>query len=274
MDDDKFYKERLLENENYKVFLPETPHLQRAKINGEGFNTQYINKTLKAEYPEIYESILEESFFISDEDKYFYFYEIYDEKDDKIVGFSTFSIYNKKSILLNQIYVLPQYRGKKHFVKVYNIFSQLLPEAEILVRNPNHCIVKNIKDLNYGQVIDERFLISNIIFVTDQVAFEDALYHTNKSLEENGEVALYHSESNLYDLKLDAVIKISSNNKIYKGKEDLLKVERSTISIVRDEDEKQYDILRKRREDSWIQKGNYFKKISKIFKKEKIGITR
>ena len=274
MDDEKFYRERLLENDNYKVFLPEMQHLRRAKISAKGFNTQYINQTLKNDYAEIYESIQKESFFISDDDKYFYFYEIYDEYDDKTIGFSAFTVYDKKSILLNQIYVLPEYRGQKHFVKVYNHFSQLLPEARIYVRNPNHCIIKNIKDLEFCQVIDDRFLISNIFFVTDQIPFEDALKHTFKSLEDNGQKAVYHTESNLYDLELDAVIKISSNNKAYTGKEDLLKVERSTISIVRDEDEKKYGILRKRVEDPWIQKGNYFKKISKIFKKERVNITR
>lgn len=274
MDDEKFYTERLLENDNYKVFLPDTPHIKRSKITSEGFNTQYINQTLKDEYPEIFESVQKESFYISDKEKYFYFYEIYDENDDKIIGFSTFTIYNKTSLLLNQIYVLPEYRGKKHFVRVYNYFSQLLPETEIYVKNPNHLIIKNIKDLKYCHIIDNRFLISNILFVTDQVSFDDALNHTNKTLSDNGKMAAYHTESNLYDLKLDAVIKLSPNNKIYTGKEDLLKVERSTISIVRDEDEKKYDLLTKRKEDPWIEKGNYFKKISKLFRKEKITINR
>lgn len=274
MDDKKFYTERLLENDNYKVFLPDTPHIKRSDISSEGFNTQYVNQTLKDDYSEIYESIQKESFYISDNEKYFYFYEIYDETDDKIIGFSTFSIYNKTALLLNQIYVLPEYRGQRHFVRVYNYFSQLLPESEIYVKNPNHVIIKNIKDLNYCHIIDNRLLISNILFVTDQVSFEDALKYTNKTLEDNGEMAPYHTESNLYDLELDAVIKLSPNNKIYMGHEDLLKVERSTISMVRDEDEKNYDILIKRKEDPWIQKGNYFKKISKLLKKEKIVINR
>ena len=66
----------------------------------------------------------------------------------------------------------------------------------------------------------------------------------------------------------------SEHSIINTGKEDLMLVERSTISIVRDEDESKYDILSKRKEDPWIQKGNYFKKISKIFKKEMIKVDR
>ena len=74
MDDKKFYTERLLENDNYKVFLPDTPHIKRSDISSEGFNTQYVNQTLKDDYSEIYESIQKESFYISDNEKYFYFY--------------------------------------------------------------------------------------------------------------------------------------------------------------------------------------------------------
>lgn len=274
MNDNDFYKERLLNNENYKIFLPDIPHIRRAQLSGDGFNNGIINNTLKEDYPEIYESIEEESFFISDDDRYFYLFEIFDENEDKIIGFASFTVYNEKTLVLNQIYVLPKYRGQKNFVKVYNNISILLPDARILVKNPNHTIIKNIKDLNFCTVIKDRFLISNIIFLTDQVSFDEALNLTNKKFAEQGSKALYSTESNLYDLKLDAVIKLSSNNKIYTGKEDLMLVERSTISLVRDEDESKYDILSKRKEDPWIEKGNYFKKISKIFKKEMIKVER
>ena len=274
MNDDDFYNERLLNNESYKIFLPDTPHIIRSKISGNGFNNGFINETLKENYPEIYESIQEESFFISDKDKYFYLFEIYDENEEKIIGFATFTVHNEERLILNQIYVLPEYRGQKHFVKVYNHFSLLLPEAEIFVRNPNHCILKNIKDLNYCIVVKDRFLISYIPFITDQLAFDDALNFTNKELDENDKKSIYYTESNLYDLELDAVVKISSNNKKYTGNEDLLLLERSRISVVRDEDEVKYDVLRKRREDPWIQNGNYFKKVSKILKKEMIRIDR
>lgn len=274
MNDNDFYKKRLLSNENYKIFLPDIPHITRAQISGEGFNNGLLNKSLKEEYPEIYESIQKESFFISDDEKYFYLVEILDENNENVIGFASFTIYDEKTLVLNQIYVLPEYRGQKHFVKVFNNISVLLPEAKILVKNPNHTIIKNIKDLNFCTVIKDRFLISNIIFLTDQVSFDEALNLTNKKFAEQGSKALYSTESNLYDLKLDAVIKLSSNNKIYTGKEDLMLVERSTISIVRDEDESKYDLISKRKEDPWIQKGNYFKKISKIFKKEMIKVDR
>ena len=63
MNDNDFYNKRLLSNENYKIFLPDIPHIKRAQLSGEGFNNGLINKTLKECYPEIYESIQDESFF-------------------------------------------------------------------------------------------------------------------------------------------------------------------------------------------------------------------
>ncbi len=274
MNEEEFYTERLLKNDNYKIFLPDTPHIRRAPVSSEGFNNESLINTLMNYYTEIYESIQKEPYFISDDEKYFYLYEICDEENDKIIGFASFTVYNEKSITLNQIYVLPEYRGQKHFVKVYNFFSLLLPDAEIFVKNPNHCILKNIKDLNYCTVIKERFVISNINFITDQVSYEDALNYTNKDYEDMDKKAIYNTVSNLYDLELDAVIKLSSNNKVYTGKEDLLNIERSTISMVREEDENKYDVLNKRQNDSWIQKGNYFKKISKLFKNNAVKINR
>jgi hemolysin activation/secretion protein len=112
------------------------------------------------------------------------------------------------------------------------------------------------------------------MFVTDQVSFEDSLTYTNKTFHESGKTIKYQTESNLYDLKLDAVIKLSANNKVYTGKEDLLLLERSNISLIREEDELKHNLLQKRCDDSWIENGNYFKKINKILKKNMITINR
>ncbi|MBQ6218292.1 MAG: GNAT family N-acetyltransferase [Methanosphaera sp.] len=274
MNDEKFYKERLLSNDNYKVFLPDLPNVRRSEINKNGFNNKNLIKVLKEDYIEIYNSIQEESYYIPDNEQFFYLYEIFDEDDEKIVGFASLYIYRKDALVLNQIYVLPEYRGQKHFVKVYNYFKQQLDEVEIYVKNPNRTIINNIKDLNYCEIIKDRFLISYILFIAEHPPFEDSLKYTNKTINDVRKSSFYEGESNLYDLQLDAVIKLSSNNKEYQGYENLQKVERSTLSLVRQEDELKYDILSRRNSDPWIKHGNYFKKVTKIFKKESIKITR
>lgn len=272
--DNKFYKERLLGNESYKVFIPEHPLIKRANINETGFNNGNLVETLKEDYTEIYDAIKEEEYFINDDEKYFYLFEIPDEKEEKIIGIATLMIYDKDSLIMNQIYVMPEYRGHKHFIATYNFFCELFNEAEIYVRNPSRTIIDNVVEADYGYIIKDRFLVSQLFFVFDQAPFEDTLNYTNKSFLQNGKMTKYFTETNLYDLKIDALIKLSLNNKIYTGKEDLMKIERSNISLVRDEDEKRFNILAKRNDDLWIQKGNYFKKISKIFKKEMIKISR
>lgn len=112
MNDEKFYKERLLSNDNYKVFLPDLPNVRRSEINKNGFNNKNLIKVLKEDYIEIYNSIQEESYYIPDNEQFFYLYEIFDEDDEKIVGFASLYIYRKDALVLNQIYVLPEYRDK------------------------------------------------------------------------------------------------------------------------------------------------------------------
>ncbi len=270
MNEEEFYNKRLLNNDNYTVFLPEHPWIKRAQVNNEGFNNGKLMETLQEEYPHLYKSIQDEKHFIPEDERYFYLFEIPDETEETTIGFATFTIYDEKSLIMNQIYVLPEYRGNKHFIATYNFFAQLLEEAEIYIKNPSRTIIDNIKEANYCTIIKDRFLLSNILFIFDQVAFEDTLKHTNKSYHGQGKKAKYFTETNLYDLEIDALIKTSQNNKIYTGQEDLLKVERSTISLVRDEDEKRFNVLAKRKEDPWIKNGNYFKKLVKTLRKEKI----
>jgi hypothetical protein len=108
MNEKEFYKERLLNNDNYKVFLADTPHIKRGNISSTGFNNENLKETLKNEYPIIFKSICDEDFFIPDNEKFFYLYEICEGTE--IIGFASFTIYTKASICMNQIYVLPEYR--------------------------------------------------------------------------------------------------------------------------------------------------------------------
>ncbi|WP_292473525.1 hypothetical protein [Methanosphaera sp.] len=43
MNDNDFYNKRLLSNENYKIFLPNIPHITKAHLSGDGFNNRLIN---------------------------------------------------------------------------------------------------------------------------------------------------------------------------------------------------------------------------------------
>lgn len=270
MNEEKFYQERLLSNPNYTVFIPEEKWIRRAKVNEKGFNNGKLKEVLKNDYPRIYESIESEGYYIPDTEKFFYLFEIPSENEDETVGFASFSIYDENSLVMTHIYVLPENRGHKHFVATYNYFCDTFPLAEIYVKNPTRTIIDNIVEGEYCYILKDRFVLSKIFFIFDQVPLEDSFKYTNRSYDEAGKTAKFNTETNLYDLELDALISITKNNKIYTGKEDLLKTERSTISLVREEDEKRFNTLEKRRNDPWLKKGNYFKKILKIIKKAKI----
>ena len=87
MDDTQFYNERLLSNDKYTVFLPDLKFIRRASITGYGYNNGNLMEVLKNDYRQLYDSIMDEEYFIRPDEKFFYLYEIYDESDENIIGF-------------------------------------------------------------------------------------------------------------------------------------------------------------------------------------------
>lgn len=252
----------------YRVILPDNiPHLYKGEDDSETFFTFNINKKLEKEYPHIYQAIKEEEYYISDYEKAYYFFEIPD-KTEKIIGFATLNIYDEETLILNQIYVMPEYRGQKEFYNVLNYFIDLFDEATINIKNPNKIIMELLEKVDYLAKLTERFYISKIPFFYDLIPYDEALQYTNKTYNNKKGKIASQIRTNLYDKELNSLISLASqNNKVFTGKEEG-DVKRCSISVVRDEDQKQYSYLDKRIDDKWIQKENYFKKVKKIvFKK-------
>ena len=248
----------------YRVIVPDyIPHLYKGEDDGKTFFSLNINEKLEKEYPHIYQAIKEEEYYISDYEKAYYFFEIPD-KNEEIIGFATLNIYDEETLTLNQIYVMPEYRGKGEFYKVLNYFMDLFDEATLNIKNPNKKIMELLEKVEYLVKLTERFYISKIPFVYDLIPFEEALQYTNKTYNNKKGKITSQIKTNLYDKELNTLISVASqNNKVFTGKEKG-DVKRCSISIVRDEDQKQYKYLDKRIEDKWIKKGNYFKKVKKI----------
>ena len=254
----------------YRVTLPDNiPHMYKGEDDGETFFTLNINEKLEKEYPHIYQAIKEEGYYISDYERAYYFFEIPD-KTEKIIGFATLNIYDEETLILNQVYIIPEYRGHKEFYNVLNYFMDLFDEATINIKNPNKTIMELLEKVDYLVKLTERFYISKIPFVYDLIPYNDALQYTNKTYNNKKGKITSQIRTNLYDKELNSLISLASqNNKVFTGKEKG-DVKRCSISVVRDEDQKQYKYLNKRVEDKWIMNGNYFKKVKKIvFKKLK-----
>lgn len=253
-----------MEDPFYRVILPDgIPHLIKGESDEETFYGMNINEKLENDYPHLYEAIKDEKYFISNYESCYYFFEIPDDEEE-IIGFATLNIHDDETLILNQIYVLPEYRGQKHFINVLNYFMDLFDEAIFYIKNPNKRILEQLEELDLLTKLDERFYLSQIFFFYDLVAFDDSLKYTNRTyIEEKGKIP-HHMPCNLYDKQLNTLVSLASqNNKPYTGREKG-DVKRCSMSLVRDEDEKEYDYLEKRRNDPWIQNGNYFKKAKKI----------
>ena len=267
MSEGGFFYKRYPDHPYHRVLLPDNiPHLIRADFDGENFKLENLNDLIKNEYGHIYESMKDEGYYISDNEGYFYFFEIPGENDEDIIGFASFQVFDEESIILNQIYVLPDYRGHNTFINVCNYFYDLMDDGQIYLANPNRTIINRLINAETYFVLTDRFMISPMYFIYDLAPFNDSLEYTNKSFEEKQDLDK-QIRSNLYDLELGAVVNISSNYKVFTGKESP-DTKRCSMSLVKDEDEKKYHYLEKRKNDPWIKKGNYFKKVYKITKKE------
>lgn len=268
MEDEGFFYRKDTEDPYYRVIVPdEIPHLIRGEYDDEIFYGMMINSKLEEEYPHIYESIKDENYFISDYESCYYFFEIPGDNDE-IIGFASLYIYKEDSLILNQIYVLPEYRNGQQFYTILNYFMELFDEATIYIKNANRRIMEKLEDVEILVPINERFYVSSTPFFYDLVAYTDTMKYTVGEYIHEKKKRPQHIATNIYDKKLNAMVSLASkNNKVYTGKEKG-NVKRCSLSMVKDEDQKQYDYLKLRREDKWIQKGNYFKKLKKLLKKQ------
>lgn len=270
IEDEGFFYSVDYDDPYYRVILPNMPHLMKGEDTGYEFKGMNINQILKNEYPHLYESIHEENYFISDEEHCYYFFEIPDNNDKDIIGFASFEIHNEETIILNQIYVLPEHRGKQNFYQVMNYFMDLLNEATIMIKNPNKRIMNELDNVDLITKINERFWLSKIHLMYDLVPYEDTFKYTRKTYNMSGNRFETSIRTTLYDTQLGALLNLAlKNNKPYTGKEHS-NVKRCSISLVKDEDETEYQYLRKRKNDPWIKKGNYFQKVKKLLKKKNI----
>ena len=263
-----FYKQD--HNDPYwRVTLPDTiPHLHVGKDDGTVFYGTNTKEKLRKEYPHILNSIEEEGYYIPDNQTAYYFFEIPGKTDDDIIGFATFNIHDHQTIVLNQIYIQPEYRNGQQFYKLLNYFMDLLEEATIYIQNPNKNILDKLDEVDALIQLTPRFYISKYAFIYDLVAYEDTLKHTNKTYHQTKGETTTQIRTNLYDKQLNALVNLTTkNDKAYTGREKA-NTKRASMSLIRDEDQQQTNYLEKRRQDPWIQKGKYFKKTRKIVTKK------
>lgn len=162
-------------NPNKKVKRPDgLGKIYKYKTDeNENILTLPISELLKENYIYIYRAINKENFYIAPDDSCFFFKEIIYENE--VVGFATYrpSNINESSLVMQYIYILPDYRGKDLLVEEIDEAASLF-ESSILIEYPSRAIVDVLIKHKLARVFNNRFVISRIPFIIPMVSLSDA----------------------------------------------------------------------------------------------------
>ena len=165
-------------------------------------NTKEI---LRDNYDYICESISEEGYKLENPECNLFKELLY---DDKVVGFVTYD-YTKGvgDFSLNEIYVLPEYRGNKYFIS--ELEYMLMGGSTISIYEPTHRIIEILLDNDYARKLDDNLVLTSINLDVNTDNAECSV--DGHTLDDD----MIHS-CNLYDLNMSACLvleDISSEDK-------------------------------------------------------------
>ncbi|MBE6485980.1 MAG: hypothetical protein E7Z85_03960 [Methanosphaera stadtmanae] len=259
------------ENPYYRILLPDTlQYLKCGEITDKEIKNINISKILKEEYPDICKSVKENNYNISENDECFYYFAIPDN-DENIVGFVTFDIESEELLSLTHIYVIPEARGNNNFLQVLDYFNKNI-DGFIALKNPNRSLMEILLKTDICSTIANRFALSTVPIIFNIVPWNESIngvYEYNSELDQSNEkIAM----TTVYDTKLSAPILVNRSCITLDNLDDFKNQEYCLMAISRYDDNKEYDCVNARQEDSWIKSGKYFKKTLKLLNKSKLWL--
>ena len=118
--------------------------------------------------------------------------------DNMVVGFVTYDFTKGVGdFALNEIYVLPEYRGNKYFIS--ELDYMLMGGSTISIYEPTHRIIEILLENDYAKKLDDNLVVTSISLDVDENSSECTADESNLDDE------LIHS-CNLYDLNISACI--------------------------------------------------------------------
>lgn len=244
----KIYKYKTDENENIQA-LP-------------------IKKLIKENYIYIYRSINKENFYIAKNDSCFFFKEIIYENE--VVGFATYrgSNMDNNSLVMQYIYILPDYRNRGLLVEEIDEATSLF-ESGILIEYPNKFLVETLLKHKLARVFNDRYVISKIPFIIPMVSLEDANSGIVREEYDMTGKKGYRKLSLIYDLKLCAVVGLSSTDADNMFVEDEISEDDdlnnyNTMSLPLRMDDENFNCIEKRENEPILKDKTYFREVRKI----------
>lgn len=141
------------------------------------------------EYEKLMTGMLNDDFFILQDKRYDFVYELRDSTDS-LIGFASGTyIMGGYGVLLELFYLLPQYRGK-HYFKSFLTFC-INQYISVVLDRPNHYSILSLIKNGFAEIIDDWLVNCSL-----PLSFEE--YDTV-----DGDVRRY---SDYYDLRLSAII--------------------------------------------------------------------
>lgn len=234
----------------------------------ENIQTLPIKKLIKENYIYIYRSINKENFYIAKNDSCFFFKEILYENE--VVGFATYrgSNMDNNSLVMQYIYILPDYRNKGLLVEEIDEATSLF-ESSILIEYPNKFLVETLLKHKLARVFNDRYVISKIPFIIPMVSIEDANSGVVREEYDMTNKKGYRKLSLIYDLKLCAVVGLSSTDADNMFIEDEISEDDdlnnyNTMSLPLRIDDENFNCIEKRKNEPMLKDKTYFQEVRKI----------
>ncbi|WP_308574620.1 hypothetical protein [uncultured Methanosphaera sp.] len=224
-----------------------------------------IIEMLKQHYPYLYDSIIDENFNINEDEQCMLFKEIV--HIDKVVGFSTYigsDVNDQQTIVLQHIYVLPEYRGNNLLIK--DIYDTISLGKYVSIELPTHFVVESLINAGLACIFDERFVISKVPFSVPIHNFsEEEKQHLREQYHIPDPTSISR-ESSIYDLKYSAVVcpPFDGSTRAFNPLDLTTRaVEDGYISEVQPIDDKYFNTTKVRSEDGEEHTDKYFKRLQK-----------
>lgn len=184
---------------NYVIRENGTPEL--ISVN-RTFEFLEIFEILENNYPYILESIEKERYVIENEICLFFDELVF---EDKVVGFVAFDVVEDFSVILNECYILPEFRGNRLFFNAIEKLNFL--GSHLVISQPNRKIVELLIDFAFAKQVSDNIVVSGIDFKFDDF--------TVKSSKKTNLVNEKLDKSNYYDLNICSTVLVRDDDVLY-----------------------------------------------------------
>lgn len=256
-------------NPNKKVKRPNglgNVYSYKTDENGKIYTLPILD-LIKDNYIYLYRAIEEENYYITPNDSCFFYKDIV--YDNEVVGFTTFknTSINKDALVMQYFYVLPEYRDEIYLTEEIDEASTLF-ESSIFIEYPTKDMAESLIKFRLARVFEDRFLISRIPFLVPMFSVEEVKKGTVREEFDTTGLNCYNKMSLIYDLDLCAVVGLASDDVESDYDEENVDTEKinnyNMISLPLKEDNQKYDCIKRRKEDTDLNNGTYFKKVRKL----------